>query len=337
MNRRILLLLSVIILGGLAWWLKSNDAPTTLDRPLSDFAVDDTSKVTRIHISDTKGGGTVDLRREGSRWVLNDLYTAKPAEVNLLLRTFKRIEVKSPVPASLQPKTLRVMAAGAKKVEIYEGGNKPSKIWIVGHGTKDHFGTFMLLEKPGIGRSNAPFIMGMGGFTGILSTRFHTEVDHFRSARFFALADMRDLASVKLETPAATGNGYTITQNENGRYGLLDHRGQPVPFDTILVQGAVLPLKETFFESIERLPNASRDSLLGSTPNHVLTITERNGNQTKAKFWLRPYKGAEPAFGQPRALYDPVYMDALIQDTLHVQMQRPAFERLLQPISNFRP
>src|SRR5690606_23074059 len=61
MNRRILLLLAVIILGGLAWWLNSNDAPTTLDRPLSDFAVDDTSRVTRIHISDTKGGATVDL------------------------------------------------------------------------------------------------------------------------------------------------------------------------------------------------------------------------------------------------------------------------------------
>lgn len=337
MNRRIILLLVLVVLGGAAWWLVRTDAPTTLDRPLSDFAVPDTAGVTRIHISDTKGGASVDLKRTPRGWILNDTYDAKQAEVDLLLRTFKRVEVKSPVPSSLQPKTLRVMAAMAKKVEIYEGGSEPSKIWIVGHGTKDHFGTFMLLEKPGIGRSNAPFIVGMGGFTGILTTRFHTKVDHLRSAHFFGLADMRDLASVKLETPAAPNNGYTIEQDADGHYSLKDFRGNPAPFDTILVAGAVLPLKQTYFESIERLPPASRDSLLNSTPNHLLTITERNGKVTRAKIWFRPYKGAEPAFGEPRPLYDPVYMDALVQDTLHVQMQRPALERILQPISAFRP
>ncbi|MBX2973730.1 MAG: hypothetical protein KF797_11540, partial [Flavobacteriales bacterium] len=331
-------LLSIVVLGGIAWWLARNDAPTTLDRPLSDFAVPDTAGVTRIFITDTKGGGSVDLKRTPNGWILNDMYEAKQAEMDLLLRTFKRVEVKSPVPKSLQPKTLRVMASMAKKVEIYEGGDKPSKVWIVGHGTQDHFGTFMVLEKPGIGRSNAPFIMGMGGFTGILSTRFHTKVDHFRSAKFFGLADMRDLASVQLETPAAPMNGYTIAQDINGRYSLKDFQGRPYPFDTVLVAGAVLPLKQTFFESIKRLPKASRDSLLGSTPNHVLTITKRDGEVTRAKFWFRPYKGEEPPFGMPRPLYDPTYMDALVQDdTLHVQMQRPAFERILQPISSFRP
>lgn len=337
MNRRLLLLLLVALLGGVAWWLVRNDAPTTLDRPLSDFAVADTAGVTRIHISDTKGGASVDLKRTPSGWILNDTYAAKQAEVDLLLRTFKRVEVKSPVPKSLQPKTLSVMAAMARKVEIYEGSSKPSKIWIVGHGTKDHFGTFMLLEKPGVGRSNAPFIIGMGGFTGILTTRFHTKVDFLRSTHFFGLADMRDLASVKLETPAAPANGYTIEQNADGRYSLKDYQGKPYPFDTILVAGAVLPLKQTYFESIERLASPSRDSLLKSPPNHLLTITKRDGEVTRAKFWFRPYKGAEPAFGMPRALYDPTYMDALVQDTLHVQMQRPAFERILQPISSFRP
>lgn len=337
MNRRLLLLLVLVLLGALAWWLARNDAPTTLDRPLSDFAVPDTAGVTRIHISDTKGGASVDLKRTPNGWVLNDLYLAKQAELDLLLRTFKRVEVKSPVPSSLQPQTLRVMGVSARKVEIYEGGDKPSKIWIVGHGTKDHFGTFMLLEKPGVGRSNAPFIMGMGGFTGILTPRFHTKVDHFRSSHFFGLADMRDLAKVRVEVPAAPATGYTIEQDANGRYSLKDHLGKPAPFDTILVSGALLPLKQTNFEAIERSAPASRDSLLNSTPNQVLTITKRNGEETKAKFWFRPYKGEEPPFGVPRPLYDPTYMDALVQDTLHVQMQRPAFQRILQPISSFRP
>ncbi len=337
MNRRLLLLLVALALGGLAWWLMRNDAPTTLDRPLSDFAVPDTSGVTRIFISDTKGGASVDLRRTPTGWTLNDLYRAKQHEVDLLLKTFIRVEVKSPVPSALQPKTLRVMASTAKRVEIYEGGDRPSKIWIVGHGTKDHFGTFMLLEKPGLGRSNAPFIMGMGGFTGILSTRFHTDLDHFRSADFFKVADMRDIATVQVETPAAPANGYRIEQSAEGRFSLKDKDGRAVPFDTTLVHGAILPLKQTYYEKIERWAPAKRDSLLRTTPNLVLTITTRDGTSTRGKFWFRAYKGEEPPFGVPRPLYDPTYMDALVQDSLHVQMHRPAFERLFQPINAFRP
>ncbi|MBP9176237.1 MAG: hypothetical protein KBF67_01950, partial [Flavobacteriales bacterium] len=152
MNRRILLFVVLLVLGGIAWWLSSNSGPTTLDRPLSDFAVPDTSRVSRIFIADRKGA-TIDLKRTANGWTLNDTYKAKPADVNMLLRTFKRVEVKSPVPKSAEATALRVMGASAKKVEIYEGGDVPSKIWIVGHGTQDHFGTYMLLEKPGEGRS----------------------------------------------------------------------------------------------------------------------------------------------------------------------------------------
>lgn len=336
MNRRLLLLLVLIILGSVAWWLSRTSGPTTLDRPLSDFAVQDTSRVSRIFITDQKGA-TVDLRRTSNGWSLNEVFMAKSADVNMLLRTFKRIEVKSPVPKAALATTLRVMGAASKKVEIYEGGDKPSKIWIVGHGTQDHFGTFMLLEKPGEGRSNAPFIMGMGGFTGILGTRFHTKVDDWRSTEFVRFRDLRELAEIKVETPLAPANSYTIQQDADGRFALLDHQSRPYAFDTVLVNGAILPAQQINFENIQRLPTAQRDSLIGSTPNHIVTFVDRLGHATVAKLWYRPYTGEEPAFGMPKPLFDPMYMDALVQDSLLVVMQRPAFERILQPISGFRP
>ena len=336
MNRRLALFLVLAVLGALAWWLSSRSGPTTLDRPLSDFAVPDTAGVTRIFITDQKGAH-IDLKRTAHGWSVNDVFVAKPADVRLLLRTFKRLEVKSPVPKSSEAHTLRVMGSAARKVEIYEGGEIPSKIWIVGHGTQDHFGTFMLLEKPGEGRSNAPFIVGMGGFTGILGTRFHTNLDDWRSTELTSFPDLRDLASVKLETPLAPANSYTIEQDVNGRFSLLDYQGRPYPFDTVLVNGAILPVKQLNFESIQRRSPGSRDSLLRSTPNHILTFTRRNGAALTTKLWYKPYTGEEPAFGSPRPLFDAIYMDALVQDTLVVVMQRPGVERLLQPISGFRP
>ena len=41
------------------------------------------------------------------------------------------------------------MAAGGKKVEIYQGGDRPVKTWIVGTSTPNHAGTFMVLEQNG--------------------------------------------------------------------------------------------------------------------------------------------------------------------------------------------
>lgn len=335
MNRRLLLLIVLVALGGVAWWLSRNSAPTTLDRPLSDFAVPDTASVTRIFIAD-QHGRKIDLKRTAKGWTVNDRFKAKEHDVNLLLRTFKRVEVKSPVPKAAEAKMLSVMAAVGKKVEIYQGGDTPSKIWIVGHGTKDHFGTYALLEKPGEGRSNAPFILGMGAFTGTLSSRFHTDLDIWRSSAYFTLDEMRDLAAVKLETPLAPANGYTIQQDGSGRFSLLDHLGHPYRFDTVLVQGAVLSTKQLNYENILREP-AHQDSLLRTTPNHILTLTKRNGEATKLKLWYLPYKGEEPPFGVPRPLFDELRMDAILQDSLLVTMQRPALERMLQPISNLRP
>ena len=336
MNRRVILILVLVALGALAWWLASHPSNTTLDRPLSDFAIADTSKVTRIYIVDQQGA-KIDLERTANGWTVNDVFMAKPSDVRLLLRTFKRAEVKSPVPKAAVAHTLRIMGATSKKVEIYEGGDVPSKIWIVGHGTKDHYGTYMLLEKPGEGRSSSPFILGMGGFTGILGTRFHTKLDEWRSTLVYRFPDLREIASLEVRTPLAPAASYRIDQLADGRCSLLDFEGRPYAFDTVLVKGAILPFVQLNFEAIERPGTVTRDSLLASTPNHVLHLTERSGKSSTIKFWYKPYAGEEPPFGEARPLYDNLRMFALVQDTLLVGMQRPALDRTLQPISGFRP
>ncbi len=334
MNRRLLLLVVLVVLGGLAWWISSRSGSTTLDHPLSDFAVEDTAGVTRIYIADQQGRH-IDLKRTNDGWSLNDTFMAKPHDVSMLLRTFKRAEVKSPVPKAAEAHTLRVMGASAKKVEIYEGGDVPSKIWIVGHGTQDHFGTYMLLEKPGEGRSNAPFIMGMGGFIGTLFQRFHTKLDDWRDTEVYAFTDPRELETVEVETPLAPANSYRIDQDADGRFSLLNHQGQPYAFDTVLVQGAVLTLRQVNFERIERLKRSSRDSLLSATPSHILRITDRTGRKNTTKLWYLPYTGPAPTFDRAQPLFDDIRMYALVQDTLVVVMQRPQLERVLQPISGF--
>lgn len=338
MNRRVLLLLVLIVLGALAWWLNKERGTTTLAGPLSDFMVADTAKVDRIFIAE-HSGKSVDLRRQADgTWTANGIYTAKQTYVDLLLKTFLRIEVRSPVPKSGEDNVLRVMSAASKKVEIYTGGKKPEKIWIVGHGTKDHFGTYMLLEKPGVGRSNVPFVTNMSGFTGTLSSRFHANMDDWRSSEVFRFADMYDIASLEVERPDAPRTNYRIEHLGNETVRLLDHQGQAIPFDTVLVRGSLLIFQKLNYEYVDRNPTKlERDSILALPPNHVLRLTRRDGTSEVAKFWYMPNQGELGSEETITQLHDGVRMRALVEDTLLVVVQRAMWDRVLQPVTALSP
>lgn len=336
MNRRLVLTIVLLLLGATAFWLYRTNRPTTLARPLSDFVVEDTARVDRIFIAD-KQGRSIDLRRTPQGWTVNGRFMARQHEVGVLLRTFKRVEVRTPVPKSAEATVLKVMGAAAKKVEIYQGGRKPAKTWIVGHGTKDHFGTYMLLENEE-GRSSVPFVVGMTGFTGILNTRFHTELDIWRDNPVYRYKDLHQLAAVEVEQPERAANRYRVEHLDDGRVRLLDAGGRELPMDTVFVQGLLLPFQEFNYEYIERsLKPASRDSLLATAPNFILRTTERNGATATAKFWYMPYVGEEPEFGKPKPLHDNLRMRALIQDTLLVVVQRQYTDRILQPVEALMP
>ncbi len=336
MNKRWIFLLVLIVLGALAWMLHTRSSSSTLAKPLSDFGIADTSRVDRIFIADNLGA-TVDLRRTDNGWMVNDVFKAKQHDVDLLLRAFTRVEVRSPVPKGTEPVVLRTMGAASKRVEIYEGGSKPSKTWIVGHGTKDHFGTYMILEKPEEGRSNVPFIVGMSGFTGVLGPRFHTGLDDWRQSDVFQFDDLYQIAQLEVEHPQAPRESYRIENGPRGKVKLTDLQGNPMEFDTVLVQGALLPLQKLNYEYIDRKMNEhARDSLLSSSPNHIVRVTTRDGQKEEVKFWYMPYQGDEGQW-DPQSLHDQVRMRALFQDSLLVVVQRQTFDRLFQPASALKP
>ncbi|MBK8338625.1 MAG: hypothetical protein IPK99_00750 [Flavobacteriales bacterium] len=262
MKRLLWTLLVLAVLGALAWWLQHRDTGTTLDQPLTDFTIADTAAVDRIFIAEPDGR-SVDLRRQqDGTWTVNGIFPAKQFQVSLLLKTFYRAEVRAPVPKSAEENVLRVMASIVRKVEIYQGGDRPEKVWYVGHSTKDHVGTYMLLEKPGTGRSNLPFVMGMSGFTGSLTSRFHATVDDWRSTVVFAYPTLDAIAEVRVENATDPANSYALLMKPNGPLELLDGSGAAVPMDTARASSVLQQFKSLNFEFIERsMSKAQCDSV----------------------------------------------------------------------------
>jgi len=332
MKKRLLPVLLLLLLATVAWWLWKNNTGSTLSGPLTDFTVADTASVDRIFIAE-KNGGTADLRRTPAGWTVNGM-PAKDFQVNLLLRTFKLVELRSPVPASMEPSVLRVMAGMARKVEIYQGGDKPSKIWWVGGSSADHYGTYMVLEIPGKGRSSVPFQMGMAAFTGVLNTRFHTNIDDWRSSRVTYYPRLSEVSKVQVDIPLRPEDGFSITYGGGEELALFDVNGNAVPMDTARVQDLMLALRAGSFEGFERsLTPTAVDSVVGSTPWYVLSITSTEGVQ-RIPFWRK-----DPRPGELDLDFNPVTEDrdrlyAMVNDTSFVVVQRYWWDRVVRPLGS---
>jgi hypothetical protein len=334
--RKILLpLLLLLVLATVAWWLWKGDTGNTLAGPLSDFTVADTAAVDRIFIAE-KTGGTADLRRTPEGWTVNGL-PAKQYPVNLLLRTFKLVELRSPVPKSAEANVLRIMAATAKKVEIYQGGDKPAKIWWVGQSSQDMYGTYMVLEIPGKGKSSVPFEMGMAGFTGVLNTRFHTDIDSWRSSSLTNYPELAKVTKVEVEVPDSLGQDFSVTYGGGDDLHLLDAQGKEMPMDTGRVQDLMLAIRAGSFEGFERdLGPASRDSVLHSKPWYVVKITSDRGVQ-RLPFWRKNPRPGEKDMEFNLLTEDKDRMYSALNDTALVVVQRFWWDRVARPLASLMP
>lgn len=326
--KKLLLPLLFLVLAGIAFWLWRSNTGSTLAGPLSDFAVPDTASVDRIFIAD-KQGLTADLRRTNGVWTVNGL-PANQFPVRTLLKTFLKVEVRTPVAKSMEAMTLKLMASNAIKVEIYTGGEQPEKIWWLGHGTQDHFGVYAVLEKPGIGRSDSPFVLGMSGFTGLINTRFHARLDEWRSTDLAIYPDLKRIASLKVEHPMLDSAGYTITYGGGRNMSVLDEQGKPIAFDSVIVSDVLQHMRDAHFEYFERTDTqAQKDSIKASVPWHVLTITTHDGHTQRLPFWKKkPYTG-ERNIDFDLLVEDVDRMHSLLDDTALVVVQRYWFDRMV--------
>lgn len=333
---RILPLLLLLALGGVALWLWRSGSNTTLAGPMADFAVPDTAKIDRIFIAQMDGK-TADLRRAGDHWTVNGM-SANPVPINTLLKTFIRVEVKTPVPKSMQANVLKTMSTLAVKVEIYTGDDTPEKIWWVGHGTQDHFGVFAVLEKPGEGRSDSPFVLGMTGFTGIINTRFHARLDEWRSSDVAVYKDLSKVARVQVEHPSTDSPGYSILYNGKGTLQLKDTAGRDVPIDTSLVRDLMMHLTDAHFEYFERsITKAQRDSVLATKPWHMLTVTTTDGTSKRIPFWRKNPNPGERDADFNLLTQDVDRMYCLVDDSALVVVQRYWFDRMVPNLEQLAP
>lgn len=300
-----LIIFALCILCAISFYLyKSKGVSSTLDKDARDFAVKDTSAVTKIFLAD-KLGNTIKLERKENGWIVNEKYPCRPDAISLLLYTMKTLDVKSPVSKNALNGTLKIMATKSVKVEIYEG-NELVKQYYVGHENQTNDGTFMLLTNLSSGENyDAPFVMHIPGFNGFLSSRYFTEESDWRSHLVLNYIPPQ-IKSIRVEHSENLDSSFVINLKSTTQFELQKINGQPIVFDELKLKQYLAYFQNVSVEKILTTFNKKMsDSLRNVIPFITLSVTDSK-NEIKKFHFL--HKNSTPELNRKYGIdykYDP--------------------------------
>lgn len=295
-NKAIFLI--VLILAIIAIILVLSRDKSTFSKKDYDFAVADTSTVTKIFLVNKANQSVLFEKQSVGNWLLNGKYKAHPYGIKMLLETMTKITAKSPVPKSGHNNVIKQLATASTKVEIYQEvyrinifgkiklfkHEKLTKTYYVGNPTPDNMGTFMLLEGADI-----PFIVHILGLRGFVSSRFSTIERDWRDHTVFR-AKLAEIKTLIMEVPKNPETSFKVESDGNRfvLYGLSDKQALS-SYDTLKLMNFMTSFADLRFEALLNEIDPLRiDSITHSTPQQIITLIDKKGDTTKLKTFFKP-------------------------------------------------
>jgi hypothetical protein len=337
----------VLILLCVAVFLLLKSRPGTYSRGSEDFAVSDTSNITKIFFSDKKNRNITLTRVNEGMWRVNDKFMAREEGIGIMLKTLLNLSVKAPVPLTARNNVIRRLAAKSVKVEIYQRvyridlfgriqlfpHEKLTKTYFVGDVAQDNIGTFMIMKG-----SDEPFVTYLPGFRGFVSSRYSTLEEDWREHIIFhhRLPDIANLSMAFGDKPEWS---FSIDNPDNRGFKLnAGIGGRPVTdYDTAKVIEFLGSFANVRFESfLNDVDKAKRDSITSSRPYYQISLTDRLGKTfTVTTFRKLPPGGQVDMHGNP-VTYDRERMYALVNDNKDlVFVQFFVFDHIMKPLPYF--
>lgn len=279
-------LIVVFVLGGaLAYFLYTN-APSTMEKKESDFAVKDLTAVTKIVLTDEKGGRLELKKDENQVWIVNGNYEANDEPLNLLFAAVQKMTVRGPVPVNGIGNVLRELLKKHSRVEIFTSDDKPEKVYYVGGPTLDDKGTYMIMEVEGK-MAKRPYITYIQGLDAYLTSRFNTDSLYWRT-RWVYRNTSANIKSVAVEYKDDSTNSFYINKSADGKFAIENykHEMEQQPNQTYIEQYL------DFFGliSVEAFKNnySGKDSILQTEPFCEITLVDDKGKTHRSVLYHAP-------------------------------------------------
>lgn len=342
-------LIILLALAILAAFMIIKNTGGTFRNKSNTFAVSDTSKITKIFLSDKYNNQVKVERSANGLWILNDKYEVDPTMMQVMLNTVSRIEAKAPVAKATRNTIIRLMAGKSVKTEIYQRvyridlfdfiklfpHEKKTRTYYVGDATMDNSGTFMLMEG-----ENDPYIVGIPGFRGFVSSRYSPMEADWRSHSVFKYR-VPDISSVRIVFNEKPERSYQITNQDNRMFSLtslIDNR-KVESFDTLKVVEFLSMFRNLNYERIlDEMAKTKYDSIIAATPTNEITLVDKLGKSHSLKTWKRKADFGQLDLEGNQAEWDLERMYGLIDNSEYmVSVQYFVFNDVLAPLSWFTP
>ncbi len=287
----IILFLSALLLSFLIWLsLRLIKNKGKSDAELIEFAISDTTKISKIIITEPSSAKITLINKNGL-WTEANGDCINQQNVHFILDAAKNIEFKGYLPKKSVTKFTELMASQHTKVEFFVDG-KWNKTWYIGPSAQDHYGQIMLLETENEGKSAQPVMMRIKGLKGIIEPRFFADKRKWMCTNIFALSteEIKNVTVQFLDEPNRSFNISKINNNFSIKQG-----GKPLAFvDTANIYRYLQAYKKIHFDKPNyELSKLQCDSLKNSMPFCKLTVQQTNGKSTLLKMYRIKVKEEE--------------------------------------------
>ena len=267
-------------MAALIWFLFNKNKSTISVE--NNFAISDTSLVSKIFIAD-RHGTTITLNRIDKNWVVNNKYGVRKDAINTILATINQIRIQRPVTNNAFDNVIKNLSTTGVKIEIYLNKETPNKVYTIGSSTPNHLGTYMFLVG-----SETPFIVHIPFFNGFLSPRYGIQGNkinekNWRTTNIFSL-QAEKIIKVTLNHINNPAKSFTFN---TGSKILRNNLGDEVSFNHENVLQFLNAFKllncESFKDEKEKIEFARPLHELIVNNDTLRTYVIGNGNSVKSK------------------------------------------------------
>jgi|SRR5690554_4410793 len=326
-------LVLLIVLLAAAYWIYKNEGltPKGNSEVLKDFAIEDTAKIDKIRMSQPNGKEILISRRNQEKWMVNGKIKAREDAINLILKTIHDVQVQSGVSQKTFDGVVKRLATSHTKVEIYQGGQKPEKVWYIGDPTPSRLGAYTLLEKKGK-ISSKPFVTHMVMERGYLGSRFFLDPNLWRDPLIMR-CNPKEIKSIEIWHNVDTATGFKIKQLENNKFEIKGHKENE--WKSYSMDKAIPFFKEfnkVHYEYIDAKTEQSElDSIYSSPYRHKIEIVLQDGKEIHMRTYFMPVAkgatlGGKPINYHPERMY--AYTSELGKES-HPVVQNFTFDPLV--------
>ena len=333
MKKNLLPIIILLLLGGVAVYFYATNSRSTLKPELTDYAVKDTSAITKIFLADKRGNQILLERKSTKEWTVNNNFRARQDGIKNLLDAIARVQIKTPINKAAYETIVKRIASSGVKVEIYTDSDSPMKVYYVGGASQDHTGTEMLLEG-----SSTPHLTHVSGMYGFLTPRYFTNINEWKDRAIFRY-EYGEIAKIRVEYPQDPTESFEITDLGNNQFSVLDitKNIEIEKYDTLALLEYISRFQNIHYEGFEETKTEIYIAgIKETTPQQIYSITDKLGNVKVCTTYLKPAHEDATDLDGNKIYFDLDRFYASVDDKDFVVIQHFLFDNLQRKLSDFR-